>query len=259
MAHRGGAGVPGLEGLENTLRAFRNATDLGFVYLETDVHASADGVLIAIHDAILDRVCDRPGAVADLTAAEIASARIGGAEPVPLMAELLEEFPAARFNIDIKAPGAVGPLADLLAATGSEGRVCVGSFSRARLAEFRRRTGGRVATSAPTSEAAPFVVLPSGRLAHAIGAGRASVLQLPHRRHGLPVVTRGLVARAHRAGVPVHVWTVDDPAEMTELIDLGVDGLITDRPDLLRAVLEDRGLWHRGGAGPGPEQGGDRG
>ncbi len=243
MAHRGGALHPEIPGVENTLHAFRHAVALGYRYLETDVHTTRDGVLLAFHDAALDRLTDLRGRLSDLTAREIAAARISRRHTVPTMAELLEEFPETRFNIDLKSAGAVQPLADLLDLTGSHDRVCVGSFSLTRLRRFRRASRGRVATSAAPQEVALFAALPSGRVADLATRGRVSALQVPHRRGRVRVVTSALVRRAHAAGAHVHVWTVDDPAEMHELLDLGVDGLITDRTDLLKGVLLDRGQW----------------
>ncbi len=236
LAHRGGAFHPELEGLENTLEAFRHAVALGYRYLETDVHVTADGVLLALHDTVLDRVTDRRGEVAALTHTEVRRARIGGRAEVPTLAALLDELPGARFNIDLKSDGAVRPLADLVAARGQEDDVLVGSFSRARLREFRRLTGGRVATSAAPVEVAAFLARPSRRAPF-------DALQVPRRRGPLPIVTARLVRRAHAAGKHVHVWTVDEPEEVRELLALGVDGLFTDRTDVLRSVLVEQGLW----------------
>ena len=160
MAHRGGAMHAELVGLENTLDAFRHAVKLGYHYLETDVHASRDGVLLAFHDAVLDRVTDQMGPLGTLTAEEIGRARIGGAHAVPTMAELLEEFPAVRFNIDLKAEAAVHPLAALIERTAAHGRVCVGSFSPRRMRTFRALTAGRVATSASPPEVAVVKAAP---------------------------------------------------------------------------------------------------
>ncbi|GAB3664794.1 glycerophosphodiester phosphodiesterase [Nocardioides korecus] len=243
MAHRGGAGHPDLVGAENTLFAFQHAVSLGYRYLETDVHTTSDGVLVAFHDDVLDRVTDTRGLVRDLTAEQVSLARIREEHPVPLMADLLEELPEARFNIDLKSAEAVEPLARLLESTGSESRVCIGSFSQRRLDAFRRASGDRVATSASPQEVGAFVASPSGRLARLLTRGRVAALQVPHRRGPVPVVTRELVRRAHAARAHVHVWTVDDPSEMEELLDLGVDGLITDRTDVLRDVLVRRGAW----------------
>ena len=243
MAHRGGALHPEIPGAENTRHAFAHAVALGYRYLETDVHATSDGVLLAFHDKALDRVTDTRGLLSRLTSDEVRVARIRGEHPVPTMAELLEEFPDCRFNIDVKSPSAVPALADLLERTGSHERVCIGSFSQRRLDAFRRATGGRVATSAAPAEVVLFMALPSGRAARLLSRGRVAALQVPHRRGALPVVTRSLVRRAHAAGAHVHVWTVDEPDEMDELLDLGVDGLITDRTDVLKQVLLSRDRW----------------
>jgi glycerophosphoryl diester phosphodiesterase len=243
FAHRGGAFHPAIEGLENSLAAFRHAVELGYRYLETDVHVTRDGVLMAFHDRVLDRVTDGTGEVARLSRDEIRAARIGGSEDVPTLGDLLDAFPGVRFNIDIKAPGAVQPLADLVAARGAWDRILVGSFSPRSLSRFRALTGGRVATGAHPPEAATYAGLPSGRLAATLVRGGPVALQVPHRRGRVPVVTRGLVRRAHAAGLHVHVWTIDDPAQMHELLDLGVDGLMTDRTDILRDVLVQRGQW----------------
>lgn len=259
MAHRGGALNPEIPGSENTLHAFRHAAALGYTYLETDVHATRDGVLLAFHDAALDRVTDAEGALSELSAEQVAMARIGGEHAVPTMAELLEELPGCRFNIDLKSPTAIAPLVELLEHTGAHDRVCVGSFSHRRIRDFRRATGGRVATAASPHEVAAFLArVPGGLLQGAgrIGAGRigAAVLQVPwrHRRLPITVVTPRFVQRAHAAGLHVHVWTgeersqwvsVDDSASMITLLDMGVDGLITDRTDVLKDVLVSRGQW----------------
>lgn len=243
MAHRGGARHPELLGLENTLAAFRHAAALGYRYLETDVHATADGHVVAFHDAGLDRVTDRTGRVAELDLAAVSLARIGGTEPVPLLADLLEELPDARFNIDLKAPGAVGPVADLLRRTRAHDRVCIGSFSERTLRRFRREVDRPVATTtgvlAVTAEA--FAPFPDAvqRLLRDPGA----VHQAPRDHRGVRVVDRRFVERAHAAGRHVHVWTVDDRAEMEHLLDLGVDGLVTDRTDVCKEVLVARGQW----------------
>jgi glycerophosphoryl diester phosphodiesterase len=241
FAHRGGAYHPEIEGLENTMAAFRHAHDLGYRYLETDVHATSDGVLLAFHDAVLDRVTDHEGEIGRLTHADVRAARVGGREQVPTLEQLFDEFPDTRFNIDLKAPTAVPQLASFIAARNAHDRVLVGSFSQARMREFRRLTGGRVATSATPPEVAAFLALPHRAAARV--AGDFDAFQVPRRRGRLPVTTRRLVRRAHAADKHVHVWTVDDPAEMAELLELGVDGLFTDRTDVLRDVLARRGQW----------------
>jgi glycerophosphoryl diester phosphodiesterase len=245
MAHRGGAGHEDLIGLENTAHAFRHAVTLGYSYLETDVHLTRSGDLVAFHDDVLDRVTNLTGRVADTATDLIRTARIGGEYPIPTLADLLEEFSGARFNIDLKGPGTDTALADLLDRTQAHERVCVGSFSLPRMRSFRRRTAGRVATSAAPVEVGLFLAAPTGSLARLVTGGAVPVLQVPHRRGAVPLVTSSLVRRAHAAGAHVHVWTINDPEEMSQLLDLGVDGLITDRTDVLKDVLTARGLWRQ--------------
>jgi glycerophosphoryl diester phosphodiesterase len=242
FAHRGGAYHPELEGLENTLAAFQHAVALGYEYLETDVHLTRDGVLLAFHDTVLDRVTDRRGEIASLSRDEVRTALVAGREAVPTLAELFDAFPAARFNIDLKSDASVTALADLVAEREAWDRVLVGSFSHRRTARFRELTGGRVPTAATIPEILAFRLLPSARLASLVG-GKGAAFQVPHRRGRLTVVTPGFVRRAHAAGRHVHVWTIDDPAEMNRLLDLGVDGIMTDRIEVLRDVYRERGHW----------------
>ncbi len=143
FAHRGGAA----DGLENTLAQFRRAVAAGYRYIETDVHATADGKLVAFHDTTLDRVTDGAGRIADLPWEDVRQARVAGSEPVPLFEDLLEEFPGVRWNVDIKAEPALRPLLDLIERTDSWDRICVGSFSESRVVRAQRLAGPRLATS----------------------------------------------------------------------------------------------------------------
>jgi glycerophosphoryl diester phosphodiesterase len=242
FAHRGGARHPELIGLENSLVAFEHAVKLGYTYLETDVHLTSDGVLLAFHDGVLDRVTGSIGTIATSSYDALTDALIGGREPIPLMPDLLEHFPQARFNIDIKSEAAVVVLADLVERTRAHDRVCVGSFSERRLRIFRSLVTRPVATSYGPVGVGLSRFAPR-RLAALVLRGRGDAFQVPHRLRGVTIVTPAFVARAHAAGRPVHVWTVDDAAQMHELLDLGVDGLMTDRTDVLRDVLIDRGQW----------------
>lgn len=240
FAHRGGSFHPGLEGLENTLTAFQHAVDLGYRYLETDVHATRDGVLLAFHDAALDRVTGSSGTIAEMRYDELAQVMVAEREQIPTLATLFEQFPDACFNIDIKAENAVRPLAELIQRTRAHDRVCVGSFNDRRMKRFRARMDREIATTCgPAAVVAARFAPRGGPAARMSGA----VFQVPHRRGRLRVVTESFVARAHALSRPVHVWTVDDPDEMHALLDLDVDGLITDRTDVLRDVLVERGQW----------------
>lgn len=244
FAHRGFS----LAGLENTLTAFRAAAALGFTHLETDVRVTRDGELVAFHDDRLDRVTDRAGLLAELDWTDVAAARIGEsagtAEHIPLFSELAEELPDAFFNVDVKEGGAVVPLAEVIERMGLHERVLVTSFSDARRRAVLERLSRPVASSAGVRTAAAFRFLgavPEAVLARSLRDVQA--LQVPERYRAVQVVTPQFVARAHRLGLQVHVWTVNEPADMERLLGLGVDGLVTDRADLLRSVLEGRGEW----------------
>jgi len=215
---------------------------MGYRSLQTDVHASRDAVVYPFHDTTLNRVTDRAGRLRELPAAEIDRARIGGREPIPRLAELFDAFPGARFNIDVKEDAAVEPTVRVIEQTGAHDRVCVASFSTPRIRRLRRLLGPRVATSMGSSEVARLWS-PFRPLRRRVVRCGAACVQVPYRVGRLVVITRDLLATAHRHGLQVHAWTVDDEQEMIELLDLGVDGIITDRIDVLRAVLLARGVW----------------
>lgn len=241
LAHRGFSRA----GLENTMVAFQAAVDLGFRYVETDVHATADGVAVAFHDASLARVTDATGLIAELSWDVVRRARVGGSEPVPTLAEVLHAWPGLRVNIDVKSAAAIGPTVEAIERAAAHDRVLVGSFSDTRRRATLRRLSRPVATSAGTRTVAAFVL--GARVGAGAIAARAvrhvDCLQVPRRHGRLQVVTTATVGRAHALGTQVHVWTVNEPAEMHRLLDLGVDGLVTDRADLLREVLVSRGRW----------------
>ncbi|MEW1646868.1 MULTISPECIES: glycerophosphodiester phosphodiesterase [unclassified Streptomyces] len=237
FAHRGGAA----DGLENTVFQFRRAVEMGYRYIETDVHATADGKLVAFHDETLDRVTDGAGRIADLFWSDVSHARVAGREPVPLFEELLETFPEVRWNVDIKAEPALRPLLDLLERTDAWNRVLVGSFSEKRVVRAQHLAGPRLATSFGTrgvlnlrlrSWGAPLPVRRS-----------ALAAQVPEEQSGVPVVDRSFVRAAHARGVQVHVWTINEADRMHRLLDLGVDGIMTDHIDTLRDVMVERGVW----------------
>jgi glycerophosphoryl diester phosphodiesterase len=243
LAHRGGALHPDLVGLENTLAAFEHAARLGYEYVETDLHATSDGVLVAFHDDILDRVTDGTGRLSDHTWHELSVLKIGGTQPIPRFVDLLDALPGVRFNLDLKAPGATEPLVRLIGERGLTDRVNVGSFSEPTIRRFRRLAGPGVATAAGKIGTALHRYAPFG--SHLVGlfGDSGAVFQVPLDAVGRRLVTRQFVEQAHARGKHVHVWTIDDEAVMEELIDLGVDGIVTDRTDVLKDVLERRNQW----------------
>ena len=240
FAHRGAHGPDAGGVVENTMGAFEAAVRLGYRYVETDVHLTADGVLVAFHDDRLDRVTDRQGSIADLPWSEVERARLAGGEGVPRFEDLLGSWPDLRVNVEPKADAAVEPLAAVVERTGSIDRVCAGSFSGRRLARLRTRLGPRLCTSLGP---AGTVRLRLASFGVPTGPPGAACAQVPVRQGRLPVVDGRFVAAAHRHGLQVHVWTVDERAEMERLLDLGVDGLMTDRPAVLKDLLVARGAW----------------
>ena len=237
LAHRGLA----LDAPENTLLAFLHAVNAGATHIETDVHGSADGVAMISHDPDLRRVAGRDVRVAQLTASELRRVPLGEAQGFCSLAEALDAFPETRFNIDVKSadaiPGTVQVIRDLRATE----RVLIGSFSTSRRRAVVRQLPG-VATSLSASGVLPAV--------HAARSGAVGALtrmlrgidavQLPAVVVGVASMTPRSVRSFHEAGVEAHVWTVNDPEMMVCLLDMGVDGIVTDRADLALAILEER-------------------
>ncbi len=255
FAHRGGGPLTGNEavgteavslemvGLENSMVAFQAAVDLGYRYVETDVHATRDGVVVAFHDSTLDRMTGSPGVIRNLTYDDLRHTRIGGREPIPTLDELLTSWPHLRLNIDAKAATAVAPLAAAIVRHRAWDRVCVASFSPRHLRALRRLLGPRVATAYSSIGVAGLRLLPAHRLRTLALGSFAQAAQVPVRHRLLDIVTPAFIDRAHQLGKQVHVWTIDDPAEITRLLDMGVDAIISDRIDLLREVFSARGIW----------------
>ncbi|MDQ4133502.1 MAG: glycerophosphodiester phosphodiesterase [Actinomycetota bacterium] len=235
FAHRGG----GLEAPENTMVAFERAVKLGYRYLETDVRMTSDGVPLVFHDETFDRVTDRRGVVAATPWGEAQRARVSG-QQIPRLDELLGTWPDARVNIDIKEDRGVAPVVAVLRRTKALDRVCVGAFSDRRIARFRRLAGNGVCTSAAPQSLARLRLASFGV---PVPAPAGDCAQVPLSYRGIPVLDRRLVTAAHRRGLPVHAFTIDDEAGMEGMLELGVDGIMTDRPTLLKEVLVRRGQW----------------
>jgi glycerophosphoryl diester phosphodiesterase len=235
LAHRGGAG----DHPENTMAAFAHAVELGFRYVETDVHVTADDVLVAFHDEYLDRVTDRTGKIREIRWDEVSKARVRG-EPIPTLEELLLTWPDLRVNIDIKHHTAIEPLVDLLRKTSAHERVCVGAFSDARVARFRNLSHDTVCTSmGPLAITLLRLASWGAPMGHIGGA----CTQVPVRRGPFQLADQKFIDTAHDRDIKVHIWTIDDATEMDRLLDLGVDGIMTDRPSVLKEVLVRRGQW----------------
>ena len=242
------------------MAAFEGAVGLGYRHLETDVQATSDGVLAVFHDDMLSPTSDLYGRISEMTWSEVSRSRVDG-EPIPRLEELLDAFDDVRISIDPKTDAAVEPLIDALGRPGVLERVCIGSFSDERLERVDEAHGDAVCLSFSPREIARLQVLSmAGRPARPDRSARSGspsrrrrirpfrgrIASIPLRRGPIPLATRRLVDYAHRNGVAVHVWTIDDPAEMDRLLDINVDGIMTDEPKVLLDVLSARGQW------PGP-------
>lgn len=219
--------------------AFAAAAAMGYRYVETDVHATADGVLLVFHDHSLDRVTDMKGDIGDLPYSTVAGARVQG-QPIPLLEDVLGTWPELRVHVDAKHMAAVEPLMAAVNRTAAHDRVCLGSFSDRRVARIRRLGGGRVCTWMGRRE---ILGLRAAGFGVPIPRSPAGCTQVPVRQGRLHLLDRRFVEEAHRRGVAVHVWTIDDRTEMGRLLDLGVDGILSDRPSLLKEVFVERSLW----------------
>jgi len=241
IAHRGGGGP-----VENTLAAFSEAVAIGYHHLETDLHVTRDGVLVVAHDPVLTRVAGDPRAIADLTVDELADVRVGGRERVPRFEELIEAFPDARLTVDLKVDAAVEPMARLLAERPELlDRLCLGSFSSARVVEMRERFGSRLFTAATPREILRLLVaVRLRRRPPALEAGCVAVPErYPESGPGLSVGDARLVEVVSGLGLALHVWTVNDEERMRALVAAGVTGIVTDELTLLRGTLIESGRW----------------
>ena len=238
FAHRGGTSAAP----ENTLRAFSDAVSLGYRYVETDVHATSDGKLVAFHDNDLQRTCGKPWKIEETDWSTLTSARINGTDPIPLLEDLLETWPELRSKTGCKSAAALRPLIDTVRRTKCLDRICVGSFSDKRLRHIRAEFGSGLCTSMGPQEVVRLVL--SSNTSIPLNPSRnALIAQVPVRQGPIPVVTSKSISRAHRLGIQVHVWTIDDPLRIGQLLDMGVDGIMSDDTRALKDVFVARHLW----------------
>ncbi len=234
LAHRGLA----VDAPENTLLAFVKALAAGATYLETDVHASKDGVAVLSHDPNLVRTAGHKVRVNQLTLAELRKIDLGEGQTFSTLAELLDAFPEARFNIDIKSLDAGRPAAEAILKARATNRVLITSFNAKRRHSAVRLLPG-VASSSSPGEIVIAVIAAKLRLSAVVrwAFRHVTAVQVPVRSAGVRIATKGVIARFHAAGLEVHIWTINDVAQMKRLLDLGVDGLFTDRIDLALGLL----------------------
>ncbi len=249
LAHRGGAE----EGVENSLEAFRRVQQLGTRYIETDVQLTADGEVVISHDESPLRCFGKEGRFSDYTYAELSDLRNEAGEPPARLADVLNEFPDLYFNIDAKTDEVAEPLLHVLADTGASNRVMVASFSERRLERIREQGSPELSTSLGVSAVVRLLLasetVSSAESWHVPGPRQqVTAAQVPEKNKGVRVVSPRFIATAHTAGLAVHVWTVNDRKAMERLLDWGVDGIVTDYPEMLKELLIERGQWPAEGA-----------
>ncbi|MFQ5968575.1 MAG: glycerophosphodiester phosphodiesterase [Acidimicrobiia bacterium] len=247
FSHRGGAALwP-----ENTMEGFQQSYQLGYRFYETDLHLTRDDQIVLVHDDTLDRTTNGSGTVGDYTAAELQSLDAGyrfqpeedypfrgNGLTIPTLVEVLTTWPDTFFTLELKHGGMAKPLAELINRHDLWDRVLVAGYKDGWLKEFRTETGGRVATSTSRGEIGAFWLMSRNHRGLRL-AGIA--LQVPMYYGPMTVVDRSFVEAAHTVGKQVHAWTIDDGAEMSLLLDMGVDGIMTNRPDTLKKLLIARG------------------
>jgi glycerophosphoryl diester phosphodiesterase len=261
IGHRGCAG----EAPENTLASFERALAQGADILESDLHLTRDGVPVLLHDDDLARTTDAAGNIRDFDASELArvdagwrfSADGGRSFPyrergirIPALRTALQRFPHARFNLELKLadPALAVAALDVIEAAGAADRVLLTAGENDAMDVLREELSRRATPVAEGACVADILELVAATREHRAPRGRAHAYQMPPEFAGATLVTRELIATAHAAGAQIHVWTLNELDELTRMLDLGVDGIVTDHPGRLFDLLVERGARRRGAA-----------
>ena len=231
IAHRGG----NTDFPENTIASFKKALELGYTCIETDVQVSLDKVVYVYHDSDFKRLLDIDKKVSDTRSEEIDTYLLAGEHKIPRLQEILDQFPETIFSIDAKSWDVVNPLADIIKESNSMSRVYIASFSDRRVRYLSKILDGKVKTVAGTSQVIKFII---GFLTGFRFSFSADFIQVPEKKFGIKLVSHRSIQYAKRIKIPIHVWTVNDQDKMASLIQLGVNGIMTDECEKLKLVLE---------------------
>ena len=234
FAHRGGAN----DFVENTLEAFEQSINLGFKYIETDVRATKDNKLVIFHDPDLKRMLNLEIDISSINYDELSSYKINGVHKIPTFLETVSSWPNINFNIDPKSDKSAELLISELKSVGNLDRFCVGSFDSTKLNKIRNAFDNKLCTSMGTNEVINFYFLRF----FGINSINTPCLQLPYYKNGFKIITAKLIRDAHKFNKKVHAWTIDDPKEISELLDMGIDGIMTDSPKLLKNEMAKKGI-----------------
>ena len=226
FAHRGGAN----DFVENTLEAFEQSINLGFKYIEIDVRATKDNKLVIFHDPDLKRMLNLEIDISSINYDELSNYKINGVHKIPTFLETVSSWPNINFNIDPKSDKSAELLIGELKSVGNLDRFCVGSFDSTKLNKIRNAFDNKLCTSMGTNEVINFYFLRF----FGINSINTPCLQLPYYKNGFKIITAKLIRDAHKFNKKVHAWTIDDPKEISELLDMGIDGIMTDSPELLK-------------------------
>ena len=235
FVHRGGDEVKS----ENTLEAFEYSSDLGFIYIETDVQSTKDGHVVIFHDSTLKRMVGINKSISDLTLEEIKRIELIDGGKIPLLYEALDSFPDLRFNIDIKTEDAMENTIKIIQEMKCFHRTCLASFSSSRLNRIRKLAGPEVCTSSGQMDIFKLICKSLGI---SLKINSADCAQIPITQWGVPILTKRFLRIAKKENKLVHVWTIDNKEEMFKLIDFGVDGIMTDKPSILKQAMSERGF-----------------
>ena len=235
FVHRGGDEVE----TENTIEAFEYSANLGFIFMETDVQATKDNHIVIFHDSTLKRMAGINKTISDLTLDDVRSIELKDGGRIPLLSEALESFPGLRFNIDIKTEDALVNSVKIVKDMNCLNRTCLASFSSARLNRIRKLAGPNVCTSSGQMDI--FKMMCSS-IGIKFKKTQGHCAQIPRRQWGVPVLTNRFIQIARNENKLVHVWTIDDKQQMLNLIELGVDGLMTDKPSVLKEAMMEKNL-----------------
>jgi len=236
IAHRGASLLAG----ENSFEAFKKANDLGYKLLETDVHGSKDGTAYIFHDESLQRLTGDNKKIYNLRDRDIDSIKINNSTIIPRLSDIFEELPSNFFNLDAKTWQAVAPMAQTIKQTQFQSKVCIGSFNNSRINKILKELGPETCHSMGTSSVLKFYFSAYSGFKLDFSA---QCIQLPIAQFGISLMTQNIIRHAKRLNIKIHFWTVNDAPTIKKLIDLNVNGIMTDDCVLLRKIMLEHGKW----------------
>ena len=236
IAHRGAS----LVATENSFESFRKAFDLGYRIIETDIHSSKDGTAYIFHDNTLERLTGENLKISDLKDVDIDSLKVNKSSIIPRLSNVFEEFPEGLFNLDAKTWEATIPITNTVKKMACSSRVCIGSFNDKHIDAIIRELGVETCHSMGTSNVFKFY------LGAQLGIKQnftAQCIQLPIKQFGISLITQKILRHARKLGIKIHFWTINNSGLIQKLLELDVDGIMTDDCILLKTIMEKKHKW----------------